>query len=112
MIMEASKDSYPHEFGAFLRAKFGVIYEIVMLPGTISGGSSVVFQLINFLAKNYVKQYNNPIHYKANHTFSLDAMVFNSCIITLTISSCLVESISRSPIASISLYHCTKYTLA
>ena len=46
MIMEASKDSYPHEFGAFLRAKFGVIYEIVMLPGTISGGSSVVFQLM------------------------------------------------------------------
>jgi hypothetical protein len=47
--------SFMHFYNLQYRDKFG----------------SVVFQLINFLAKNYVKQYNNPIHYKANHTFSL-----------------------------------------
>ena len=30
MIMEASKDSYPMEFGAMLKAEHEVIYEIAM----------------------------------------------------------------------------------
>ncbi len=46
MIMEASKSSYPDEFGAFLRAKNHIIYEIVMLPGTLSGGRSVIYNLL------------------------------------------------------------------
>lgn len=46
MIMEASKSSYPDEFGAFLRAKNKIIYELVMLPGTISGGRSVIYNLL------------------------------------------------------------------
>jgi len=46
MIMEASKSSYPDEFGAFLRAKHGIIYELVMLPGTLSGGRSVIYNLM------------------------------------------------------------------
>lgn len=37
LIMEASKDSYPKEFGAMLRAEDKVIYEIAILPGTIQG---------------------------------------------------------------------------
>ncbi len=41
--MEASKDSYPNEFGAFLKAEEGVIYEIALLPGTISGNVHVIF---------------------------------------------------------------------
>lgn len=46
LIMESSKSSYPNEFGAFLRAKHNVIYEIILLPGTISGGRSVLYNLL------------------------------------------------------------------
>ncbi len=46
LIMESSKSSYPNEFGAFLRAKHHIIYEIVLLPGTISGGSAVIYNLL------------------------------------------------------------------
>lgn len=47
MIMEASKDSYPLEFGAFLRAENRVIYEISILPGTIQGDHHTIFMLYN-----------------------------------------------------------------
>ena len=47
MIMEASKSSLPNEFGAFLRAQYGVIYEIAMLPGTIQGQSHTIFWMYN-----------------------------------------------------------------
>ena len=46
LILESAKSSYPDEFGAFLRAKHRIIYEIVLLPGTISGGGSVIYNLI------------------------------------------------------------------
>ncbi len=46
LIMESSKSSYPNEFGAFLRAKHNIIYEIILLPGTISGGRSVLYNLL------------------------------------------------------------------
>ncbi len=45
MIMEASKDTYPHEFGAFLRADGNIIYEIALLPGTIQGDQHTIFQM-------------------------------------------------------------------
>jgi len=47
LIMEASKDSYPKEFGAFLRAENNIIYEIALLPGTINGNAHVIFQTYN-----------------------------------------------------------------
>ncbi len=46
LILESSKSSYPNEFGAFLRAKHGIIYEIVLLPGTISGRGSVLYNML------------------------------------------------------------------
>jgi len=45
MILEASNSSYPNEFGAILRAKKGVIYELILLPGTESGERSALFKL-------------------------------------------------------------------
>lgn len=45
MILEASKDSIPNEFGALLRAKKGVIDELILLPGTESGERSALFKL-------------------------------------------------------------------
>lgn len=45
MILEASKSSYPEEFGAFLRAEKGVIRELILLPGTVSGQRHASFKL-------------------------------------------------------------------
>jgi len=45
MILEASNSSYPNEFGAILRAKKGVIHELILLPGTVSGERSALFKL-------------------------------------------------------------------
>lgn len=45
MILEASKSSFPEEFGAILRAKKGVIHELILLPGTVAGERSALFKL-------------------------------------------------------------------
>lgn len=45
MILESSKSSYPNEFGALLREEDGEISEVILLPGTISGETSALFQL-------------------------------------------------------------------
>ena len=45
MILEASRDTYLKEFAAILRAEEGVITELLLLPGTISGDVHAVFQL-------------------------------------------------------------------
>ncbi|MCL4450092.1 MAG: Mov34/MPN/PAD-1 family protein [Candidatus Thermoplasmatota archaeon] len=45
LVMESSKDSLPNEFAALLKAKRDVIYEIALLPGTISGDRSAIMQL-------------------------------------------------------------------
>lgn len=47
MIMEASKDSYPMEFGAMLKAEHEVIYEIAMLPGTVQGDHHTIMWMWN-----------------------------------------------------------------
>ncbi|MGC8505383.1 MAG: Mov34/MPN/PAD-1 family protein [Thermoplasmata archaeon] len=43
MIMEASKDTYPREFGALLKAENNIIYEIAIIPGTIQGDKHTMF---------------------------------------------------------------------
>ena len=45
MILEASRDMHPMEFGAILRADEGTITEILLVPGTISGKRHAIFQL-------------------------------------------------------------------
>ena len=45
MILEASRDTSPREFGAVLRAESGVITEILLVPGTVSGERHAIFQL-------------------------------------------------------------------
>jgi len=45
MILAASRDTYPKEFAAILREEGGVITELLLLPGTISGDVHAVFQL-------------------------------------------------------------------
>ena len=44
MILEASRDLYPNEFGAFLRVEEGLIAELVMIPGTVMGRRHAIFQ--------------------------------------------------------------------
>lgn len=45
LVMESSKSSLPNEFAAILKAKRGIIYEIALLPGTISGETSAIMQI-------------------------------------------------------------------
>lgn len=47
MILGASKDAYPNEFGAILRAEAGVITELLLIPGTIGGNRHAIFRLYN-----------------------------------------------------------------
>ena len=42
LILEVSKESYPREFAATMIAKAGVIREINLLPGTLSGDTSAI----------------------------------------------------------------------
>ncbi len=48
IILEGAKSIYPNEFGGLLRvdnqAK-NTIIEVILLPGTISGGSQALFKL-------------------------------------------------------------------
>lgn len=43
-IIDAAKEAMPHEFAATMRARDGVIYELVFVPGTISGHTSALMQ--------------------------------------------------------------------
>ena len=48
LILEAAKSNHPREFGGLLRVepkKKNIIYELVLLPGTISGDSHAIFKL-------------------------------------------------------------------
>ncbi|MEW5936846.1 MAG: Mov34/MPN/PAD-1 family protein [Candidatus Thermoplasmatota archaeon] len=45
MILAAGRDAYPEEFSAALRAKDGVITELILVPGTIAGESSALMRL-------------------------------------------------------------------
>jgi len=48
VILECAKSEYPNEFGGLLRvdtASKNTITEVMLLPGTMSGGSQAIFQL-------------------------------------------------------------------
>jgi len=48
IILESAKSIYPKEFGGLLRVDSKLkhtIIEVILLPGTISGGSQAIFQL-------------------------------------------------------------------
>ncbi len=48
MIMGASRDAYPNEFAAALRVnRRGMITEIIMVPGTVSGNRKALMSLYN-----------------------------------------------------------------
>ncbi len=45
MIMECAKDAHPREFAAGMRQVDGVISELILVPGTISGNRSALLRL-------------------------------------------------------------------
>ncbi|HOK28947.1 MAG TPA: Mov34/MPN/PAD-1 family protein [Methanomassiliicoccaceae archaeon] len=47
MISQASRQAHPYEFVATMRAEDGVICELLLLPGSISSGSSATFPTFN-----------------------------------------------------------------
>ena len=68
LILEASKSSYPNEFGGLLRVDNNLkdtITEIVILPGTVSGDSHAIFQLhmlpIDFSIVGTVHSHPSPV---------------------------------------------------
>ncbi len=47
MIMECAKDAHPREFAAGMREIDGLISELILIPGTISGNRSALLRLHN-----------------------------------------------------------------
>lgn len=45
MVIESSKDAYPNEFAAGMREIEGVISELILVPGTMSGPTSAILKL-------------------------------------------------------------------
>lgn len=45
MIIEAARDVHPNEFAGALRAEDGVITEIVIVPGTVSGAAHAILRV-------------------------------------------------------------------
>lgn len=52
LILAASRETYPNEFSAALKAEAGIITEVVMLPGTLQGEAAAILQL-HMLPVNY-----------------------------------------------------------
>lgn len=46
-VIGAARNAMPHEFAATLRAREGVIYELVFVPGTLSGETSALMSFLN-----------------------------------------------------------------
>lgn len=44
LICETAKSQHPNEFGGLLRREKGVITELLVLPGTVSGPTHAIFQ--------------------------------------------------------------------
>jgi proteasome lid subunit RPN8/RPN11 len=64
LILESARSQHPNEFGALLRAQKGVVTEVVVLPGTVSGATHAIFQLnmlpIDFSIKGTVHSHPTP----------------------------------------------------
>lgn len=46
-IIGAAREAMPNEFAATMRAREGVIYELVFVPGTISGHTAAIMQFFH-----------------------------------------------------------------
>lgn len=64
LIFAAARDTHPNEFACVLRAEGGVINEILLVPGTISGGHSAILRLhmlpIDFTVVGSVHSHPTP----------------------------------------------------
>lgn len=64
LFCETARSQHPHEFGGLLRAEKGVLTEILILPGTVSGDTHAIFQLhmlpIDFSVKGTVHSHPTP----------------------------------------------------
>ena len=64
MILESAKSVHPNEFSAALRAKDGIIYELMLLPGTVAGNRHSIMQLhmlpIDFTVVGSVHSHPGP----------------------------------------------------
>lgn len=74
-ILESSRASHPQEFGGFLRVKEGVIEEVLLLPGTVSGDSHAIFYMhmlpIDSSIKGTVHSHPSPYPYPSDADLEL-----------------------------------------
>lgn len=78
IILECAKSEYPKEFGGFLRVDTkskNIIIEVILLPGTISGGSQAIFQLhmlpIDFSIVGTVHSHPSGLPFPSNADLAL-----------------------------------------
>lgn len=64
LILASAQSQHPNEFGGLLRAQKGVVTELLVLPGTVSGSTHAIFQLhmlpIDFSVKGTVHSHPSP----------------------------------------------------
>lgn len=67
LLCASARSQHPHEFGGVLRAEKGIITEVLILPGTVSGETHAIFQFsmlpIDFSVKGTVHSHpgGNPL---------------------------------------------------
>jgi proteasome lid subunit RPN8/RPN11 len=78
IILECAKSEYPKEFGGLLRVDTqlkNMIIEVILLPGTISGGSQALFKLhmlpIDFSIVGTVHSHPSGVPYPSQADLSL-----------------------------------------
>lgn len=86
MINEASRESFPNEFVAALRAEEGIITEILLFPGSISNEHSASMQLhmmpIDFSVVGTVHSHPGPSNRPSDEDLHLFSNFGNTHIIT------------------------------
>jgi proteasome lid subunit RPN8/RPN11 len=66
LVCASARSEHPNEFGGLLRVRDGILNEVLLLPGTVSGHSHAIFQLnmlpIDFSVKGTVHSHpsSNP----------------------------------------------------
>ena len=75
MAREASRNSYPQEFGALLRIRGDTIVEVVLIPGTVQGDAHAIFHLgmkpVDRTINGTVHSHPDPHPYPSDDDFDL-----------------------------------------
>ena len=75
MAMEIAKDNYPNEFAALMRARDGLIVELIFIPGTIGGNRHTIIPFhmkpIDFSIVGVLHSHPSPNYHPSRADLSL-----------------------------------------